>query len=133
MRGSRPSPSAKFVRSVCSSACGGSLVDLLGLADEPLELGLHDVDVDRDAGVLEREQADPQRPLDEGRAVVAGTLGQERGEPRVEDARRSMTMRSPSTRTRVGSGVGSARWRLGRQRADDGGVHDPNDGRARDI
>ncbi len=57
----------------------------LGLAHELLELGPDDVDVDRDAGVLEREQADAQAALDELRPVVGRALGQERGERRVVD------------------------------------------------
>ena len=63
----------------------GLLVDRLGLAHELLELGPHDIDVDRDAGVLEREQADPQGALDEVRPVVGRALGEERGERRVVD------------------------------------------------
>ena len=65
---------------------GGLLVDRLGLAHKLLELGPDDVHVDGDAGVLEREQADPHGPLDEGRAVVGRALGEERGEcPVVDD------------------------------------------------
>ena len=73
------------MRSVCSRACGGLLVDRLGLADELLELGPDDVDVDGHARVLEGEQADAHGALDEVGAVVAGPLGQERGQRRVGD------------------------------------------------
>ena len=59
------------------------LVDLLGLADQPLELGAHDIDVDGDAGVLEGDQADAQGALDERTAIVRRSLPQERGEGRV--------------------------------------------------
>ena len=45
VRGSRPSPSAKFARSVCSRAWRGPLVDLFRLADHALELGADRVDV----------------------------------------------------------------------------------------
>ena len=83
------------------------LVDLLGLADEALELGLHDIDVDGDAGVLEREEPDAQGALDERRPVVGRALGEECGEAGSATTRRSTTIRSPSSRTRVGSGVGS--------------------------
>ena len=61
----------------------GLVVDRLGLVQELLELGPDDVDVDGHAGVLEGEQADPDRPLDEVRSIVGRTLGQERGEGRV--------------------------------------------------
>ena len=65
---------------------GGLLVDRFGLPDELLELGPHDIDVDRDAGVLEREQADPERALDEIGAIVGGALGEEcRQRPIVDD------------------------------------------------
>ena len=64
---------------------GGLLVDRFGLADELLELGPDDIDVDRDAGVLQREQADPDGPLDEVRPIRRRALGQERGEGRVAD------------------------------------------------
>ena len=64
---------------------GGLLVDRFGLAHELLELGPDDVDVDRDAGVLEREQADPQARSTSAGAVVGRALGEERGERRVVD------------------------------------------------
>ena len=60
-------------------------VDLLRLAEELLELRPDDVDVDRDAGVLQREQPDLQRPLDERRAILGGSLREEDSEPRVTD------------------------------------------------
>ena len=59
---------------------GGLLVDRLRLAQELLELGPHDVHVDRHAGVLEGEEADPDGALDEVGAVVGRALGEERGE-----------------------------------------------------
>ena len=83
VRGRRPSPSAKFARSVCSSVGRGPLVDLLRLADHPLELGADGVDVDGHAGVLEREQADAQGALDERAPIPRRALPQERGEGRV--------------------------------------------------
>ncbi len=55
----------------------GPHVDLLRLADELLELRPDDVDVDRDAGILEREEADLQRPLDERRPLIGGSFRQE--------------------------------------------------------
>ena len=64
---------------------GGLLVDRFGLADELLELGPDDVDVDRDARILEREQADPDRPLDQVGAIVHRSLAQERREGRIAD------------------------------------------------
>ena len=69
---------------------GGLLVDRFGLAHELLELAPDDVDVDRDAGVLEREEADPNGPLDELRPVVGRALGQEarRGPGRARPGRR---------------------------------------------
>ena len=62
---------------------GGPLVDLLRLADHPLELRAHGVHVDGDARVLERDQADAQRALDERTPVPRRALPQERGEGRV--------------------------------------------------
>ena len=62
---------------------GGTLVDLLCLADHPLELGPDRVDVDRHARVLERDQADAQGPLDERTPIPRRALPQERGEGRV--------------------------------------------------
>ena len=90
---------------------GGLLVDRLGLADELLELGPDDIDVDRHAGVLEREQADPEGALDEppGRPRLAS-----RGTTASAGSRmtsRSTTIRSPSRRTRVGAGHRSRRGR----------------------
>ena len=126
VRGSRPSPSAKLVRRVCSSVAAAPLVDLLGLADEPLELAADDVHVDGDAGVLEREQADAQGALDDGRAVVAGTVGQVRGERRVAEDEAL-----DHDAVAVDADPGGQRRRLGgdragRERADDGGIHGPN-------
>ena len=57
----------------------------LGLAHELLELAPDDVHVDRDAGVLEREQADAHGAADEVRPVGRRPLGEERGEGRVLD------------------------------------------------
>ncbi len=61
----------------------GPLVDLLGLAEHPLELGPDGVHVDGHAGVLEREQADAQGALDERAPIPRRALPQERGEGRV--------------------------------------------------
>ena len=79
---------------------GGPLVDLLRLADHPLEFGPDGVDVDRHARVLEGEQADPQRALDEAGALGCRALAEERGRVGSAGSRRSMTIRSPSSRTR---------------------------------
>ena len=62
---------------------GGLLVDRFGLADELLELAADDVDVDRDARVLEREQADAQATRDEISPVGLRPLGQEGGQGRI--------------------------------------------------
>ena len=62
-------------------------VDLLGLAEELLELRPDEVDVDGHAGVLEREQADPQGALDERRPVLAGRSREDRGERRRRERR----------------------------------------------
>ena len=83
MRGRRPSPSAKFVRSVSSSASRGAFVHLLGLAQHAFELGADNVDVDAHARVLERDQPDPQGALDESRPIVGRAIGERRGERRV--------------------------------------------------
>ena len=64
----------------------GLVVDRLGLAQELLELGPDDVHVDRHAGVLEREQADPDGPLDEVRRDRRP--GARRGRRRAPDPRR---------------------------------------------
>ena len=61
----------------------GPLVDLLGLADHPLELRAHGVDVDRHPGVLERDQADAQGAFHERTPIPRRALPQERGEGRV--------------------------------------------------
>ena len=53
---------------------GGLLIDRLGLANQLLELGAYDVHVDRDPGVLERQQSDPKGSLDEVRSVIAGAF-----------------------------------------------------------
>ena len=68
-----------------SEALRGLLVDRLRLAHELLELGPDDVDVDGHAGVLEREEADPDRSLHELRPVRGGTLGEEAGQGPVVD------------------------------------------------
>ena len=128
VRGSRPSPSAKFARRVPSSAERGLLVDRFGLAHQLLELGPHDVDVDRDAGVLERQQADPEATLEERRAVVGRALGKERGErPVVDDEPLDDDPLPVEADTRRGLGrvVGG---RDGADRTDGGRVHDPNGG-----
>jgi hypothetical protein len=65
--------------------CRGSLVDLLGLAHHPLELGADGVDVDRHADVLQCEQTDPQGALGDGFALCGLTLPEERGKGRVRD------------------------------------------------
>ena len=100
---------------------GGALVDLLGLADHPLELGADGVDVDGHAGVLEGDQPDAQGALDEGPRSSAG--------------------RSPRNAARVGSRQGQAvdddpvalETDRGVERDDGcGGFHARNVGPARD-
>ena len=54
-----------------------------GSREEPVELAPDRIHVDRDAGVLEREQADPEGPLDERRPVRRRALREEPGETRV--------------------------------------------------
>ena len=113
VRGSRPSPSAKFARSVCSSASAAFSLTVSAWRIELLELGPHDVDVDRDAGVLEGEQADPQGALDERRAVVGRALGEERGERRGRGrrgARRRSARRRGGHASRARSGRRPAGW-----------------------
>ena len=83
VRGSRPSPSAKFWRSIEVERGRRPLVRLGGSRQEPVELAPDRIDVDRDASVLEREQADPEGPLDDRRAVRRRALREEPGEPRV--------------------------------------------------
>ena len=96
------------------------LVRRLALLEEALELAPDDVDVDGHAGVLERHQADLERPLDERRAVLLGAVGDERGQGRDRRSRaRSTTIRSPSIRTIV-AGVGRRR-----ERDDVAGFHGP--------
>ena len=55
-----------------------------GPGQEAVELAPDRVHVDRDAGVLERDQPDPQGALDEGRPIVGGALRDEPGQPRVD-------------------------------------------------
>ena len=105
---------------------GGLLVDLFGLADELLELGADDVDVDGDARVLEREQADAQGALDERPRSAAGRSARNAARAGSWTARPSTRMRSPSRRTRVRpvgtSDGGDGSDRQGRC------FHDPNGG-----
>ncbi len=63
----------------------GPDVDLLRLPDQLLELRPDDVDVHGDAGVLEREEADLQRALDERRPLIDGPLREERCQSGVAD------------------------------------------------
>ena len=105
------------------------LVDLLRLADEALELALHDVDVDRHAGVLERDEPDPKRAFDERGPVVARALGEEGGQCRIGDGQAldddpvPVHADASGQRRRFSVGGGGG----GRERAD-GGFHDPNGG-----
>ena len=73
---------------------------------EPVELAPDRIHVDRDAGVLERDEADPERALDERRAVGRRPLGDEPGQPASARTSRSTTIRSASTETRVPSDTG---------------------------
>ena len=84
VRGSRPSPSAKFWRRSSLERGRGPLVGLGGPAEEPVELASDGVDVDRDAGVLERDEADPEGALDERGPVVRRPLGDEPGQPGID-------------------------------------------------
>ena len=106
----------------------GLLVDRFGLAHQLLELGPHDVDVDRDAGVLEGQQADPDSTLEERGAVVGRPLGKERGErPVVDDEPLDDDPLPVEADTRRGLGRVVGR-RDGADRTDGGCVHDPNGG-----
>ena len=64
---------------------GRLLVHRFRLADELLELRANDVHVDRHAGVLEGEQADPDGPLGEVDAIRHRALGHEGGQGWVAD------------------------------------------------
>ena len=107
----------------------GLLVDRFGLTDELLELGPDDVDVDRDAGVLEREQADPQRAPDELGAVIGRALGEERGQRRIvedqplHDDPVTLDADTRGSRRGVRPGDDGERWERG-------GFHAPNHGAA---
>ena len=63
---------------------GRPLVGLLGLGEHPLELAPDHVHVDADASVLEGRQADAQRALHHCRAFGGVALGEECGEPGVQ-------------------------------------------------
>ena len=63
----------------------GLVVGLGRPDEEPVELAPHGVDVDRDPGILEGNEPDPEGALDERRPVVGGTLGDEPGETRVDE------------------------------------------------
>ena len=64
---------------------GGLVIDHLGLAHELLELGPHNVHIDRDAGILERQKANPEGAFDQVDAAGGRSLGQESGQPCVPD------------------------------------------------
>ena len=88
---------------------GGPFVDLLRLADHPLELRAHGVHVDRDADVLERDAGRSAGRV--RRATARSAAGRSpRNAARVGSARvrRSTTMRSPSRRTAEWSGMTAA-------------------------
>jgi hypothetical protein len=100
----------------------GLLVDLLGLAQHALELGLHDVDVDADAGILEGDQSDANGSLDQHRTILGRSLTDIGGKAgvieneAVDDDPVPQDL-DPGTGRRVG-------WR--RQRDERSGFHDPN-------
>ena len=127
MRGRRPSPSAKLARNVPSSARAAFSLTDFGLAHELLELGPDDVHVDRDAGILERQQADPEPALEKGRPVVGRALGQERSERRIVD---DEALDDDPLPVEADTSRGLGRVAGGRDGADrkDGRVHDPNGG-----
>ena len=106
----------------------GAFVDLLRLADQALELGLDDVDVDRDARVLEGDETDAQCALDQRRLVVARALGQERGQAMVGDDQAfdddAVTIEADTGRQRRGLATGDRR----RERVDGCGIHGPYGG-----
>ncbi len=85
VRGRRPSPSAKFWRSIEVEGRTRPLAGCLGLAQEPLELAPDDIHIERHTCVLEGRQADPQRTLEECHAVLLGPLGHERGKVGVDE------------------------------------------------
>jgi len=64
---------------------GGLGVGLLRGPQELLELVADEVDVDAQARVLERRQADPQGTLDEGRAILRLAIRDDRRKARVAD------------------------------------------------
>ena len=109
---------------------GGLLVDRFGLADELLELGPDDVHVDRDAGILEGQQADPDGALDQVGSVVGAARSRRNGsQGRVADDQALDDDPVASSRTRVG-GVASASAMDDGERREDGGFHGANLGRA---
>ena len=98
----------------------GTLVDLLRLADHPLELRADGVHVDRDPGVLQRDQPDPQRTLHERTPIPRRALPQERGEGRV---RQGQALDDDPVAFQADRGV----------ERDDDGFHGSNVGPTRDI
>ena len=107
---------------------GGLLVDRFCLADQLLELGPDDVDVDRDAGILERQQADPDGAFDQFASVICGSLAQERrqrwvvnDQPFHDDP---FALQANPRRGR-GTGLGMDDG----ERREDGGFHAANPGR----
>jgi len=98
VRGSRPSPSAKFCRRTPSRATAArSLRPQSGAA--ALELGPHRIHVDRDPDALDRGEADPQRPLDQRGPFLDRAIGHERCQRRVVEDEMLDTSRSASRRT----------------------------------
>src|SRR5439155_6416974 len=98
---------------------GGPLVDGLGLLEESRELAPDDVDVHGDAGVLERDEADLQRALDEARPFDRRALRDERREARVEQ---DQPLDHDPIAVDADGGFGSGQ--LDRE-GDDAGFHDP--------
>ena len=98
----------------------GTLVDLLRLADHPIELRADRIDVDGDPGVLQRDQPDAQRTLDERTPIPRRALPQERGEGRV---RQGQALDDDAIALEADRGV----------ERDDDGFHGSNVRTARDI
>ena len=105
---------------------GGALVHLLGLAQDAFELGPDDVDVDAHAGVLERDQPDPQGAFDERRPIVCRPLGERRRERRVVE---DEAVHDDPVAQHLDAGRRGASFGGRRERHERSGFHGPNGAR----
>ena len=86
VRGRRPSPSAKFVRSTSSTWVATRSLSVSAWRIDGLELAAHDVHVERGAGILQRDEPDAQGPAHERGPLLRRTAPHEGGQPGIDEA-----------------------------------------------